>query len=552
MVKNLLAVSCFLVTSFFMAAAQETETPATPQPKVNPEKKDATHKPRIGLGAGIFTYFGEVRDNSFSHLFTSSLGYELTVSRNISKSFGVDIRVIYGNLSVNERGAGNNYNFKSTIWNGSANIVYNFSGLYKKPRVIQPFVSAGFAYLSFDSKTDLYSAAGIQYHYWNDGTIRDMEETAANAENAVILQRDYEYETDLREQNLDGLGKYKLSAISVPLGAGFNIKVSDRFGMKLATTYFLNFTDLIDNISEAGEGARKGNSANDNFMFTSLSFSYALWSEEPFSARSTKSKDIEKYNLPKDYYNNAEFEDVSELDKAAPAAPVKSNYTQPTDEEFEAMKPYNRKGINNEVMQAEGSGGEKGGKYTVQVGAYGRNVPQEVQKKIDEIPGVTQSKINDSITIFTVGSYEKFEDAEKLQNQLIQQGLNDAFGLKENKVKEVTAKLDKLIKSNPELKAQYKNTLGADVLTFKVQTEEYRGEFDIKKFKDVIAQYGMQMQTTTGGLNIYTFGSFDNYNDANNLMQELSKKGVQKLKVKSYLNDKPISVEDALEFFEKD
>lgn len=77
-----------------------------------------------------------------------------------------------------------------------------------------------------------------------------MEETAANAENAVILQRDYEYETDLREQNLDGLGKYKLSAISVPLGAGFNIKVSDRFGMKLATTYFLNFTDLIDNISE--------------------------------------------------------------------------------------------------------------------------------------------------------------------------------------------------------------------------------------------------------------------------------------------------------------
>lgn len=552
MVKNLHALIIFFVASLITATAQETETPGTPQPKINPEKKDATHKPRIGLGAGIFTYFGEVRDNSFSHLFTSSLGYELTVSRNISKSFGVDIRVIYGNLSVNERGAGNNYNFKSTIWNGSANLVYNFSGLYKKPRVIQPFVSAGFAYLNFDSKTDLYSATGIQYHYWNDGTIRDMEETAANAENAVILQRDYEYETDLREQNLDGLGKYKQFAISVPLGAGFNIKVSDRFGMKLSTTYFLNFTDLIDNISDAGEGARKGNSANDNFMFTSLSFSYALWSEEPFSARSTKSKDIEKYKLPKDYYDNAEFEDVSELDKAAPAAPAKSNYTQPTDEEFEAMKPYNRKGITNEVMQAEGSAGEKGGKYTVQVGAYGRNVPQEVQKKIDEIPGVMQSKINDSITIFTVGSYEKFEDAEKLQNQLIQQGLNDAFGLKENKVKEVTAKLDKLIKSNPELKAQYKNTLGADVLTFKVQTEEYRGEFDIKKFKDVIAQYGMQMQTTTGGLNIYTFGSFDNYNDANNLMQELSKKGVQKLKVKSYLNDKPISVEDALEFFEKD
>jgi hypothetical protein len=552
MVNKLLIISSLFLVQTFNATAQENETKASPQAKINPEKKDATHKPKIALGAGVFTYFGEVRDNSFSHLFTSSLGYELTVSRNISNSFGVDIRVIYGNLSVNERGAGNNYNFKSEVWNGSANLVYNFSGLYKKQRVIQPFISAGLAYLSFSSKTDLISATGLQYHYWNDGTIRDLDQGDINAENAVKLQRDYEYETDLREQNLDGLGKYKQFAISVPLAAGFNIKVSDRFGMKLSTTYFLNFTDLIDNISDVGEGARKGNSANDNFMFTSIGFSYALWSEEPFSSKSHKSKDVEKYKLPKDYYNDADLGDVSELDKTEPATPVKSNYVQPTDEEFESMKPYNRKSVNNAVMQAEGSAGEKGGNFTVQVGAYGRNVPQEIQKKIDEIPGVVQTKVNDSITIFTIGSYEKFEDAEKIQNQLIQNGLNDAFGLKENKVKEVTAKLDKLIKSNPELKKQYKSIMGVDVLTFKVQTEEYRGEFDVKKFADVISTYGMQMQTTTGGLKIYTFGSFDNYNDAQKLQSELTKRGISKLKVKSYLNEKPISVEDALEFFEKE
>lgn len=536
----------------FASFAQETENVIISKTKL-PEKPDATHKPRIGLGAGIFTYFGEVRDNSFSHVFTSSMGYELIVSRNITNSFGLDLRVIYGNISVNERGAGRNYNFKSEIWNGSANIVYNFAGLYKRPRVIQPFISAGIAYLNFSSKTDMLSATGIQYHYWTDGTIRDLDQDDANAENAVILQRDYEYETDLREQNLDGLGKYKQYSLSIPISAGLNFRVSNRVFMKLSTTYFYNFTDLIDNISDAGEGNRKGNSAKDNFMFTSLSFSYALWSEEPFSAKRTKtSADI--FKLPKNYYNDVEFDDLNELEKPDTTSgnATKPNYTELTDEEFENSVALKREAVTNEVSQASGDKGESGSTYTVQVGSYGRNVPDDIRKKLDAIPNIKQTKVNDTITVFTLGSYTNFEEAEKVQNQLIQSGLNDAFGLKENKNKVVTARLDELIKTNPELRKLYKNIIGADVLTFKVQTEEYRGEFDIEKFKDVIAKYGMQKQTTTGGLNVYTFGSFDNYNDAQQLQSELSKKGIKKVKVKSYLNEKPISVEEALEFFEID
>jgi len=550
MVKNIRFI-IFLLLLFPFAAMPQDSLKVTPKSKL-PEKKDATHKPKIGLGAGIFTYFGEVRDNNFSHIFTSSMGYELNVSRNITNSFILDLRVIYGNISINERGTSNNYNFKSEIWNGSANIIYNFAGLYKRPRVIQPFIGAGVAYLSFSSKTDLYNKTGIQYHYWADGTIRDIDQNALNAENAVILQRDYEYETDLREQNLDGLGKYKQYAFSVPILAGINFKVSDRVGMKLSTTYFLNFTDLIDNISDAGEGDRKGNATNDNFLFSSISFSYALWSEEPFSGKRPKNNS-DKYKLPRNYYNDVEFDDLSVLEKMDTTGKVtKSTYVQPTDEEFEALKAYNRNDITNDVSQAEGSAGEKGGNYTVQVGAYGRNVPAEIQEKIDEIPGIVQFKINDSITVFTTGSFENFEEAQQLQNELISKGLNDAFGLKENKNKEVTLKLDKLIKTNPMLKELYKSNSGIDVLSFKVQTEEYRGEFDVKKFSDVITKYGMQLQTTTGGLKIYTFGSFDNYNDAQALQKELTKRGIKNLKVKSFLNDKPISVEDALEFFEKD
>ncbi len=550
MVKNLRIIFLSLLAFPVVALAQDTDKKTT-EAKL-PEKKEATHKPKIGFGAGIFTYFGEVRDNSFSHLLTSSLGYEVIVSRNISNSFILDLRVIYGNISVNQRGAGNNNNFKSEIWNGSANIIYNFANLYKRPRVIQPFVGVGIAYLSFSSKTDLYSATGIKYNYWTDGTIRDLAQNDLNAETAVIVQRDYKYETDLREQNLDGLGKYKQFGLSVPFSAGLNFRVSNRVNMKISTTYFLNFTDLIDNVSPSGTGARKGNSAKDNFMFSGLSFSYALWSEEPFSSKPS-AKTTEKYKLPKDYYNNVDFGDLNELEKPDTSKPATaSTLVQPTDEEFEAMRPYNRKDVTTAVMQAEGSQGEKGGNFTVQVGAYGKIVPDKIQKQLSEIPGLVVTVVNDSITVYTMGSYQNFEDAEKIQNDLIQKGLNDAFGLKENRNKEVTTKLDKLIKTNPYLREQYKSILGVDILSFRVQTEEYRGEFDISKIKDVIAKYGMQMQTTTGGLNIYTFGSFDNYNAADALLKELTKKGIKKLKIKSYLNDKPISVEDALEYFEKE
>lgn len=282
---TLLGLSVFIAISAF---AQEGKSVV---PK--DESKDAFYKPRIGFGAGVFTFFGEVRDNTFSHLFTSSMAYEVNVGRNISKSFALELRVMHGNMKVNERGIDHNYNFSSNIWNGSANIVYNFDNFYKKPKVIMPFVSVGLGYLSFDSKTDLLSSTAIPYQYWSDGTIRSIDENSPLAENAVILQRDYDYETDLRQQNLDGLGKYKLFSMSIPVSGGVNFRVGNRFTMRLGTTYYVNFTDLIDNISDAGVGSRKGNKAKDNFLFTSLGLSYSLWGEGVKTERDKYFDDID-------------------------------------------------------------------------------------------------------------------------------------------------------------------------------------------------------------------------------------------------------------------
>lgn len=294
--QKILCLLSLLTHALIPALAQENEDAAT----LTVPYQDAYYKPRIGLGAGVFTFFGEIRDNNFSHLFTSSRGFELNIARNISRPFSLELRVIHGNITVNQRGLENNLNFKSNIWNGSASITYNFYHLYKRENIVAPFISLGLGYLSFDSKTDLLNATGIAYNYWNDGTIRSLPQDATNAEEAVILQRDYDYETDLRELDLDGLGKYKLFSLNIPVAGGLNFKVGNRFNMRLAATYFINFTDMIDNISTAGEGNRKGNKANDNFIFTSLGLSYNLWG----TGRTPRNKYFDKI----DFYE-AENED---------------------------------------------------------------------------------------------------------------------------------------------------------------------------------------------------------------------------------------------------
>lgn len=242
--------------------------------------KNAEIKPKVGFGPGVFTFFGEVRDNNFSHLFTSSLGYEFMLGRNLSRSFDLELKAVLGKLSVNERGLDRNFNFSSNIFSGSANLVYNFNNLYSTKRSLQPYLSVGIGYLAFDSKTDLYDANGVEYHYWSDGSIRSLAESDPLAETAVLLQRDYEYETDLRQMNSDSLGRYSLSTLSVPIGAGLNLKVSPRFNFRVGATFFYNFTDLIDDISEAGEGTRAGNSSNDHFLFSSATFTYNLWKDD--------------------------------------------------------------------------------------------------------------------------------------------------------------------------------------------------------------------------------------------------------------------------------
>ncbi|MDB4655901.1 hypothetical protein OAE48_03540 [Flavobacteriales bacterium] len=259
--------------------------------------KDALLAPRVGIGGGVFTFFGDVNDNNYSHIFTSTYGVEVKGSANLSRYFDVDLNVIYGNITINERNnSGRNLNFKSETFIGSAGVSYNFNHLYKKPGIIQPYIGVGVAFINFDSKSDMRDANGNQYFYWSNGAIMSLGENDANAEQAVELQRDYTYETDLRDENLDGLGKYDQFTFSIPVSLGVDFKMGKRLSAKLGAGFYYTFTDLIDNVSDEGEGSRQGNSRNDMFLFTSASVSYSIGVGKT-NTKSAKSK----------YYEDVDF-----------------------------------------------------------------------------------------------------------------------------------------------------------------------------------------------------------------------------------------------------
>ena len=58
---------------------------------------------------------------------------------------------------------------------------------------MEPYIHVGLESIEFLSKTDLQDANGNTYHYWSDGSIKDLAENDPNADNAIDLVRDYTY-----------------------------------------------------------------------------------------------------------------------------------------------------------------------------------------------------------------------------------------------------------------------------------------------------------------------------------------------------------------------
>ncbi len=259
----------------------------------NPQVEKFIYKPVLGIGHGVFTFFGDVKDNYNSNPLVGRSAIIGTVSRNINSFLELNFNITYGKLTGNAHTPSQNINFQSEILIGGINLNYNFKQLIKKPSDVMPYISLGFESFEFNSKADMYDANGNLYNYWSDGTIRNVPESHNNELTSIIIQRDYKYETDLRGLNLDGLGKYPQVAFALPIDFGFKLQYSNRLSARIGATYHIAFNNNVDNVSNKGEGIRKGNKHGDNFLVTYVSIHYDLFSPPKLSALEQHYDDVQ-------------------------------------------------------------------------------------------------------------------------------------------------------------------------------------------------------------------------------------------------------------------
>lgn len=220
--------------------------------------------PSVAIGAGILSFNGDVGTgvnlSSFSRIRT---GYNLTIEQRIGKYLGVSVNGLYGKLADSERSKERNLNFQSQIIQADLNLVIHFDNdlVFKRNSAFAPYLFGGFGYLMFDPYGDLKDKNNVAYNYWTDGTIRDIAETDTNANASILLQRDYTYETQLK----DSTTNYARSSFAIPVGVGFQLKVSDNVSANIGASYYLALTDWIDNYK---------NGANDRFIFANVSLQY--------------------------------------------------------------------------------------------------------------------------------------------------------------------------------------------------------------------------------------------------------------------------------------
>lgn len=292
--------------------------------------------PTISVNFGFNHFMGDVPLNETGPSPFSQIGYGLTVTQSVTNYLDASLFLYAGNVKGENTVQGTNLNFRTTLFSQQLSVEYNFYPLLKPDdkgrQLIRPYLGFGVGLLSFRSKGDLKNENGVTYQYWSDGSVRAEIEGEVDPSESTILERDFEYETDLRDANLDGLRKYSQLAFSLPLNAGIRFQITKSFGLNAGFSYILNFTDFIDNVSDAGVGARKGSKGFDNHLFGSVGVSVFLGRTK----HSSKSKRFENEILAqKETSISSESNDKSETNEE-----TKSNesFTQKADELSNASK----------------------------------------------------------------------------------------------------------------------------------------------------------------------------------------------------------------------
>lgn len=582
-----------LVLSFFLfpflAFAQSDSTASTTTPTLPPPAvvEDAGApvklKPTFGLGPGMFAFYGDVgsQHGSYSPLVTR-VGYELRATTPITPWLEGGIHVVHGRLGMNERSLTRNLNFESRITTGGLMLRYNFLQLLNPKRVVEPFINVGFESVEFLTKTDLRDAQGRLYHYWTDGTIRDIDENAANAGDAVLLQRDYTYESDVRESNLDGFGKYLERTWAIPVGIGARMDIGHGFDFRMGTTMYLTRSDLVDGITQDSKGDRAGSAGNDRFLFSSFSIGYTVPMKKPAKKAKMTPLDSEEidaiawagdedgdgvqdindncpytpagvkvnaFGCPLDGDGDGVPDHADDELNTSPGAAVDARGVAFTDDELlKAWLAYKDSGnVNMVVSRVESFGPMKPPPvkvkrvYVVKVGEQVESISEDLIQKLLSIPDIRAVEQGDT-TFYVVGSFESIPEALRRELELKGIKIEGRVMAEENGrlidvTDEVNAERAKMTQGTGEAPAQ-----GTGEVIVRVQLGAFRYPLSRNIFEgidDLVILKGED------GLTRYYTGSYKEVNPAAEHKVKMLLRGFQGAFLVAFRDGKRITMKEA-------
>lgn len=495
MLKHLLSIIfiffCLLINAQTDSSSAVPVAPADTVIKAPKEKKvrDQTppalgdvFQPKVALGVGMMSFHGDLYSRHYQAPWTAKTGYDLNISQRLFKPLQLNFNILFGKLGGNEWRNNRQENFQSEIRAGGLSLTYDFGNFIPDDYRIRPWISLGISSFEFLSKTDLYDNKGNKYYYWSDGSIKNIDEYSPNAASAVDLVRDYRYETDIRESNKDGFGKYQERAWAMPVGAGALMKLTDRFDFKIGFQYYLTNTDYIDGLSNKSIGNREGTRAKDNFVYTSFSLQYDLvvkkknkmdtLSDDYFDGVDWLALDKDDYdkdgvrdwddkchgtpeNVPVDPFGCPFDDDKDGVPNhgddelaTAPGLEVNMRGVGLTDEYWQNWyNQYNDSGnvTNQQIVEnfyakkpkvdstntASGNGKADPSKsdkiYTVELARYNGPVPTEEMAKLLSIGDVKSTMLPDNTTVmYTAGNYKDIQNAVKRRDEFIAEGNKNA------------------------------------------------------------------------------------------------------------------------------
>lgn len=316
--KSFAAITSLLLTAGTVAAQQDTSVVLPPK-----------ELPSVHLGLGLTIFKGDVGQSGGVQ---TSLrpAFNLAVEQRLNNFAGIGIDGLYGKLSKNERSLTSNLNFESKAIQFGLHGIFYFDNdaIFKRNAQLAPYITAGVGYLLFDPHGDLKDAKDSTYYYWSDGSIRDQPDLPANQLTAHFLQRDYTYETQLK----DSATNYKRSTLVVPLGLGFRFSAGHNFGGTIAATYNLCFTDHIDNVKAGG---------NDSYIYTAASIYYKFGSAKTVDTK--RYADVDFAALDKADYDEDGVPDNRDDCPGTPKGVAVDNSGCPIDSDKDGVPDYRDK-----------------------------------------------------------------------------------------------------------------------------------------------------------------------------------------------------------------